>query len=136
LNLRRLEDQLIAHEDLKLTPYRDSVGKLTIGVGRNLDDKGLSKREALFLLSNDIAEVIHNLNEFLPWWESVSEDRQLVLADMCFNLGIEKLLQFKNMLEAVRQGRYDDAAKHMGQSLWARQVGNRAVRLEEMMIKG
>jgi len=131
-----LKRQLIRHEGLRLKPYRDSVGKLTIGVGRNLDDIGITEHEAAYLLETDISRVLEDLDRNLPWWRELSEARQLVLADMCFNLGITKLLGFKQTLQAVKEGRYHDAANHMGQSRWAVQVGNRAKHLQDMMRTG
>jgi len=132
----KLAKQLILHEGMRLNPYRDTVGKLTIGVGRNLDDEGISKEEALFLLENDITRVIAELDKALPWWEELDEVRQRVLADMCFNLGIGGLLKFQKTLELVEVHRYKEAAEEMLSSLWARQVGNRAVHLAKMMETG
>lgn len=136
MNISQLKSQLVDHEGERLKPYKDSVGKLTIGVGRNLDDVGISKEESDFLLNNDIQRVIGDLNKALPWWNKLDEVRQLVIADMCFNLGITRLLGFKNTLKAMEEGRYEDAAKGMQDSLWARQVGRRAVKLINMMRTG
>ena len=133
LNLPRLKEQLVRHEGLRLKAYRDTVDKLTIGVGRNLDDVGISETEAMFLLDSDIATVEKDLDRALPWWRGMSEERQLVLADMCFNLGISRLLGFKNTLAALQEGRYDEAAKEMLDSKWAQQVGKRAITLADMM---
>lgn len=129
-------DQLIRHEGLKLKPYLDTVGKTTIGVGRNLDDVGITEEEARYLLANDIARVRADLDRKLPWWRTLDPVRQRVLEDMCFNLGIVGLRGFKNTLAAVQDGRFRDAAKGMLASKWARQVGQRAVTLSDMMRKG
>lgn len=131
-----LKDQLILHEGMKLKPYQDTVGKTTIGVGRNLDDRGISMHEAMFLLDNDIQAVENDLDRHLPWWRSLSEARQLVLADMTFNLGIGRLLGFKNTLAAMQTGDYEAAARGMLASKWAGQVGKRAQRLARMMREG
>ena len=133
MNLGDLKQQLIRHEALRLKPYKDSVGKLTIGVGRNLDDVGISEAEAMFLLESDIALVCADLDRVFPWWRQLSEIRQLVLADMAFNVGLPKLKGFRKALQAMQEARWDDAATEMLDSMWARQVGPRALRLAQMM---
>lgn len=136
MNYTALKDQLIAHEGLRLKPYADTVGKLTIGVGRNLDDAGISTHEAMILLEHDIEAVEHDLDQRLPWWRGLTEARQLVLADMCFNLGIARLQGFRNTLAAIQAGDYESAADGMLASKWAEQVGKRAHRLAKMMRDG
>ena len=128
--------ELSRDEAVRTKPYKDSVGKLTIGVGRNLDDKGLSKAEINILLNNDINDCESDLDRELPWWRQLSDNRQRVLLNMCFNLGIPWLKGFKNMLRDVQNGLYDQAAVEMIDSLWARQVGGRAVRLAKLMKNG
>lgn len=136
MNNDKLLKQLDLHEGLELKPYKDTVGKLTIGVGRNLTDRGISKEEAYYLLRNDVAIAITELDKNLSWWKGLDEIRQRVLADMCFNLGITKLLGFKNTLELIRKGDYESAASAMLNSLWAKQVKGRATRLANMMRTG
>lgn len=131
-----LREQLIRHEGLRLKPYTDTVGKLTIGIGRNLTDRGISREEAEALLDNDIVLVVDGLSRELPWWSGLDDVRQLVLADMAFNLGLAGLLRFKNTLAYVKAGRYSDAADNMLMSRWAGQVGIRAIRLANMMRSG
>lgn len=136
MNNDKLLKQLDLHEGLELKPYKDTVGKLTIGVGRNLTDRGITKDEAYYLLRNDVAIAITDLDKNLSWWKNLDEIRQRVLADMCFNLGISKLLGFKNTLELIRKGDYETAASAMLNSLWAKQVKGRATRLANMMRTG
>lgn len=136
MNKANLAKQLTLDEGKKNKPYKDTVNKTTIGVGRNLDDVGLSDDEIQHLLENDIDRVIGDLDVALPWWSALSEERQQVIANMCFNLGITRLLAFKNTLDAMEEGRYDAAANGMMASLWARQVGARAIRLADRMRKG
>lgn len=136
MNLDLLEQELTRDESKKAKPYKCTAGKTTIGIGRNLDDVGLSDEEIRFLFKNDIARVCADLDREIPWWRSLSEVRQRVLANMCFNLGINGLLGFKNTLAAVREGRYKDAAAGMLASKWASQVGDRAQRLAKMMEVG
>jgi lysozyme len=135
MNIQILKAQLVRHEALRLKPYKDTEGILTIGVGRNLE-KGITEAEAMVLLDNDIISVFDDLDRYCPWWRRMSEARQLVLADMCFNLGIRRLMGFMKTLSAMQSGRYEIAAVEMLDSLWARQVGKRAQTLSKMMKEG
>lgn len=130
-----LVKSLIANEGIKLKPYRDTVGKLTIGVGRNLDDRGITKEEALFLLNNDIQCIEKELAS-LQNFALLSKPRQRVIIEMAFNLGIEGLMEFKVMWKALQAMDWTGAAKAMLDSLWAKQVGQRAVRLATCMRTG
>lgn len=136
MNAELLRTELMRDEGVKLKPYRDTVGKLTIGVGRNLDDVGISTTEAEFMLSQDIERTLKALDAALPWWHGLDATRQRVLTNMAFNMGVAGLLGFKNTLAAVKAGRYDDAAAGMLASKWAGQVGDRAKRLAYLMAKG
>lgn len=144
MNEQALRQQLERHEGLRLKAYRDAVGKLSIGVGRNLDDKGISRAEAMVMLDNDIEEHCALLDKYLPWWRNLDEVRQQVIANMAFNMGIGpsaehpqgKLLTFRNTLGNMERGEYDSAADGMAGSLWAKQVGKRAQELIEMMRTG
>ena len=128
--------QLRLHEGERLKPYRCTAGKLTIGVGRNLEDRGITVAESAYLLGNDIDSHWRELVRALPWVERLDEVRQRVLLDMAFNLGIGGLLGFKNTLATIKAGDYQKAAAMMLDSKWARQVGRRADRLSGMMASG
>ena len=110
-----------------------SGGKVTVGVGRNLSDVGLSADEIRYLLTNDIERVCTDLDTRLKWWREQPEHIQYVLINMCFNLGIGGLVGFKNTLYMIKQGQYEEAASNMKHSLWHTQVGDRAVRLEAIV---
>lgn len=134
-----LLNELLRDEGLVTHAYADSLGYLTIGVGRLIDKRkggGITKEEALFLLANDVDKVVGELDTKLPWWRTLSETRQRVLVNMGFNLGVGGLIGFKNTLEMIRTGRYSEAATAMLRSKWAKQVGARATRLSEMMRNG
>lgn len=131
-----LREQLIRDERRAVKPYTDTVGKITIGVGRNLTDKGLSLAEVELLLDHDIADVELDLQDHLPWAGSLDDARQGVLKNMCFNLGLAGLLGFHRMLVALQAGDYLTAAKEMRTSKWAEQVGARAERLARQMESG
>ena len=128
-----MKADLLRDEGLRLKPYMDTVGKLTIGVGRNLTDNGITEDEALALLGNDIANAENDLVIQLPLYNHLSEVRQRVLLNMCFNMGINKLMTFRQMLGLIAVERYDKAADAGLDSLWAKQVGARAVRLMESL---
>lgn len=128
--------QLRLHEGERLKPYRCTAGKLTIGVGRNLEDRGITAEESAYLLANDISREERELLRALPWVASLDEVRQRVLLDMSFNLGLVGLLTFENTLATIRAGDYSKAAAMMLDSRWARQVGQRAQRLSRMMATG
>src|SRR4051812_3216559 len=108
-----LTDQLIRDEGLRLHPYRDTVGKLTLGIGRNLDDIGITRDEAIFLLLNDIATAKEQLFRELPWTVDLDAARRDALINMTFNLGIGHLLAFKNFLAALRAADYTVASQEM-----------------------
>ncbi len=133
----RIKEQLVRHEGLRLKPYHCTAGKLTIGIGRNLDDSGISQSEAYVMLINDIMNCEKQLQSKIPdIYNSLDEVRKSVLLNMCFNLGINGLLGFKNTLVFVKAGDWERAANNMLVSKWAKQVGRRAIELSELMRKG
>lgn len=137
MNIDLLKLELERDEGKRNFVYKDSRGIDTIGVGRNLQAVGVSDDEIGIMLGNDINQrVLPGLGKWLPWYVNLNDSRQRVLANMCFNLGIDGLLKFHNMLEAVRAGDYEKAAAEMLTSLWAQQVGERATRLAAMMRSG
>lgn len=156
-----LQAELVRDEALRLVPYRCTAGKLSNGIGRNLDDIGiraselhlfpgcttpaqalavagrrLTRDQATGLFWSDVAGCEADLDRRLPWWRTLDDVRQRVLLNMCFNLGIARLLGFRNTLAMIRRGEFAAAARGMANSLWARQVGQRAVRLQHMMRTG
>ena len=122
-------------EGLRLRPYLDTATppRLTIGIGRNLTDRGISRDEAQVLLQNDIDECLADL-EPLPWFQALSDIRQRVICAMRFNVGMKGLLTFEKMIWHLERGRYTSAAREMIESRWAKQVKSRADRLAVMMI--
>ena len=138
MNIDALKAQLFQHVGFRPCAYQDSLGIWTIGVGRNIDHRGggISKEEALVLLDHDIARVTEELDRALPWWQHMTDARQQVLANLCFNIGLGTLLTFHNTLAAMQNGNYEAAAAEMLRSKWAKQVGKRAEELADMMRKG
>jgi lysozyme len=132
----KLEAMLRLHEGVRQFPYRCTAGKMTIGVGFNLDDVGLFPEEIEFILRNRIRLVRTRLERELRFFGSLDEVRQSVLIDMAFNLGVASLLKFRQTLKHIEQGRYGAAAAEMLNSKWARQVKGRATTLSRMMESG
>tara|TARA_R110002012_G_scaffold105387_7_gene246322 strand:+ start:2474 stop:2890 length:417 start_codon:yes stop_codon:yes gene_type:complete len=136
MDKEKLIEQLRLHEGVEHMPYKDTVGKLTIGVGRNLDDRGLSDDEIDYILSNDIKIVENELDVWWKDWRTMDETRQRVVADMLFNMGRPTLAKFKNFLSALQEQDYERASVEMMDSNWARQVKGRADTLARMMRDG
>lgn len=129
----RTVEQIKYDEGLSLNPYQCSADKMTIGYGRNVEDNGITEEEAEFLLMNDIKRVQKELRTNFEWFGLISTARQGALINMCFNLGITRLLGFKKMIAALEVGDYQEAANQMLDSKWARQVHGRSGRLSDVM---
>jgi lysozyme len=131
-----LTARLIRHEGLRLKPYRDTVGKLTIGVGRNLDDVGLSRAEAMVLLDNDLARVRAALDARWPWRRALDPVRADAMVELGFNLGVEGLAAFDRFLAGMKAAAFSAAADALLSSRWAGEVGARANELADMVRTG
>lgn len=139
MDAKQMVKQMREEEGVVPYAYQDSLGYLTIGVGHLIDKrKGgkLSDAAIDFILMEDINNAIADLDRELPWWKTLTENRQRVLISMCFNLGIDGLLGFKNTLAMIKKGDYEGAAKGMLNSKWATQVKSRATKLSQMMRDG
>ncbi len=123
----KIEELLIKHENLKLKPYKDTKGILTIGVGRNLEDNGISEDEAMYLLENDIKIVEQELKDIFPNFDKLPENVRLVLIDMIFNLGKPRFMKFRHMIEAVKNRDWGAMIKEMKNSKWCEQVKSRCM---------
>jgi lysozyme len=149
--------KLIAHEGLRLEVYKDSLGIDTIGIGRNLEDRGITKEEldwmdipnmaivhtmgiteadAMYLAENDVQIVEEELVRAHPCVDKLDNVRQLVLMDMAFNMGVPRLCKFKKMWNAIHNEDYANAAKEMLDSRWANQVKSRSTKLANAMHNG
>lgn len=159
VNRQRMGDQLVLHEGIKLAPYRDTKGILTLGVGFNLQARGqveferiigrtlgpqrnITREEALLVLNHDIAHYEAEVVRLFPAYSTISEVRQRVCLDMAFNLGYGAL-KFKNTMAAVARHDWSAAARGMWNSKWSDDVGDgpgkkfdRADRLTKMMLTG
>ncbi len=132
---KNLKEWIKHHEGLRLHPYTDTVGKITIGYGRNLQDNGISKAEAELLFQDDFQRCQNELGHF-RWYNQSPEHIQNALINMCFNLGIYRLLGFKKMIAALIDKDYTQAAIEALNSKWAKQVGQRAKDVALMMRQG
>ena len=138
--IEKLTAQLRRDEGTRATAYKDSLGFLTIGVGRLIDSRkpgaGLRPDEIDYLLRNDINDRVAALTKALPWFDRLDEARQGVLINMAFQLGTAGLLGFKSTLALIADGNYAEAAEQMLKSKWATQTPARAKRLAEQMKTG
>jgi lysozyme len=132
----KLKQQIRMHEGVEYKVYLDTKGISTIGVGRNLEGRGLSADEVDYLLGNDLDICVDELNKSFKWYAGLDDIRKRVLVDMAFNLGMPRLKGFVKMLEEIKKENWSEAAIEMLDSRWADQVGNRASRLSEMMETG
>lgn len=136
VNLQLLRDQLINEEGIRFTPYTDTRGKVTIGVGHNLTDNGISQSVMYAILQEDINEVISDLDMNIPFWKNMDEVRQRALADVCFNIGIVQFLNFHKMISALVSQDYVAAAYELKTSAWYGEVGARGPKLVNMLLLG
>ncbi len=129
-------NMLLKHEGIRLKPYRCTANKLTIGVGRNLEDTGISSAEAMQMLNNDIDGIVLSLAHKYQWFRELNEVRKAVIIDMAFNLGLTGFSAFKKTIAYLTQHDYTKASREMLNSKWAVQVGYRANELSELMKNG
>ena len=134
--MNKLIEQLKIHEGMKLKPYKCTAGKLTIGIGRNLEDVGISMEEANMLLRHDIQEATRQLLHAFPWMGEFNDARISAMINFTFNVGIGTVKKFENTLSYMQSGEWDKAADEMMDSRWARQVGNRAIEVTDQIRTG
>jgi lysozyme len=132
----QLQLRLIDEEGLKLFPYHDTRGILTIGVGRNLQAKGISREEALMLLDNDIIQAETEVQNNISFYLQLNDARKIALIELVFNMGINALLGFKKTLVALEAGDYKLASQELLASLWAKEVGFRSEKIAYLIETG
>lgn len=128
-----LHAQLRVDEGVRLKPYVDTVGKTSIGIGRNLTDVGINRGEMALMFDNDLASAEHTARQLIENFDTLSDVRKAVVVNLAFNMGYKVLAQFVNTLRAIDERRWEDAERGMLASKWATQVGARAVRLAVSM---
>ena len=124
--LQEIRDHIKEYEGFSQLAYEYPAGFLTISYGRNLETKGISKEEAEYLLKNDIEQCLKELRGIMNRFDDLPDKAQLVLVDMCYNLGLSKLLNFENMLDAIDSGNWEKASEELLDSRYAAQVKRRA----------
>jgi lysozyme len=132
-------EMLRQHEGVETHAYRCTANKTTIGVGRNIDPDGgigLSNDEIDYLLTNDINRVDAELTQAFDWYDGLDSPRTTAMIDMCFNMGLPRLKQFKKSLAAMAKADYELAATEFLDSRWAKQVGQRAITVTDMIRTG
>jgi lysozyme len=138
-NTRLLIAELERDEGRVLHAYQDSLGFLTIGIGRLIDKRrggGISNEEADYLKRNDIARIRRELDAALPWWRRLDPVRQRAIQNMTFQLGIETLVNATGTMGLVRDGRYAEAAARLRGWKWVSQTPARANRVIRMLETG
>ena len=145
-----LKELLERHEGRKRFPYHCTAGKLTVGVGHNIDAKGLPnyiqdyldrngfiKDEMIDeLLEQDVQDAINDCEKLYPFFLTFSDVRQYALIDFLFNVGLGTARQFKNTNKAINAEKWEEAAEGFEKSLWYKQVKNRAVEIVKMIREG
>lgn len=132
--LAKLRRSILKHESFRKYPYVDSVGKITIGIGYNLTNRGIDDEWINNQYLRDIDYFNRQLIQF-PWFQQLTTDRQIVLIDMAF-MGWKKFLTFNKMINAIEQNDFNQAAYEMLNSKWAQQVKSRAASLAQGMLTG
>ena len=122
----QLRAMIRRHEGVRIYPYLDSVGKLTIGVGRNLSDRGLHPEEIDLLYETDIKLAEDILDGLFDNWRHFPRPVRHGLVSMAYNLGGPRLAGFEKMRAALRAGDFATAATEARDSRWARQLPSRA----------
>lgn len=130
----KVRKSLVLHENERNYPYVDTVGKISIGIGYNLSDRGLSDDWIDKQFQEDVEYFYKNLCEF-SWFHLLNEDRQIILIDMAF-MGWKRFLEFEKMIQALEERDYESAAHEMMASKWAEEVKDRAVKLSQGMRIG
>jgi len=132
---RTLIDWIKHHEGYRRFVYDDTVGVKTVAYGRNLESVGISEEEAEYLLNNDVKRCVDQLERYI-WFKHQPRGVKDALINMCFNMGITRLLGFKKMISALDMNDCTNAAKEALDSKWASQVPNRAKDVAVMLREG
>jgi lysozyme len=133
MNFENLKNTLVRHEGLSLRLYQCTSNANTIGVGHNLDAKGISEAVADLMLEEDIEDAVKDLKRNIEGFQELPNEIQEALVNLCFNMGIARLLQFRKTLAYIYEGKYLKAANELLDSRYASQVGYRAVEIAQLI---
>lgn len=131
-----LISMLKRNEGFRSKPYRCTADKLTIGYGRNLDDIGITEVEAEFLLKVDAMRATDGAGDIFPKILDYTENRQIAIINMVFNLGKTRFKKFEKMISAIHIGDWESAANEAMDSRWYGQVGIRAHEIVNLLREG
>ena len=133
MNNERLRETIIRHEGIRLDMYQDTLGIWTLGVGHNIEEKGISQAVMELMLEEDLAEAVSELKRSVSFFSKMPEQVQEALVNLAFNMGIPRLMQFKKTLAYLRDGNFEAAADELLDSRYAEQVGRRADEVADMI---
>lgn len=139
MNLRQMKDDLVSDEGYRAFVYKDSEGYDTVGIGFLVDHRrgrGLSMEECLVILDMRVMRLYNEISDKLPWFKKLSDGRQRALINMAYQMGVKGVLNFKNMISALRSGDYVIAEIEALDSKWAKQTPARAKRIAAMLRMG
>jgi len=136
MNIQRLRKQLISHEGIEYKLYKCTSDKWTIGVGKNLSDRGISHATAMQMLDEDIDICINELQQTVSYWNDLPSRVKEALINLCFNMGIKRLMAFKKMFGFLREGNWLSASVELLDSRYADQVGLRSQEVANMIKEG
>ena len=133
MDMVRLRETITRHEGSRLQMYQDSLGIWTIGVGHNIQEKGISPKVMELILDEDLEEAISELKRSVSFFSKMPQQVQEALVNLAFNMGIPRLMQFKKTLAYLRDGNFEAAADELLDSRYAEQVGRRADEVADMI---
>jgi len=140
MNLIKLQDEIANDEGVKYETYRCSLGHLTGGIGHLITEwdeeiyagpigTKIPHQQVDDWFSKDIEVTIKDCKILFSDFNNLPEEAQLVIANMCFQLGRPRLSKFKNFIAAVKDDDWQRAADEMQDSRWYKQTTARADRL-------
>lgn len=124
------------HEGFKGTPYRDTVGVLTVGYGWNLESDPMYREAAEAQMICKLRDLEARLMSDYDWYPNLTQARKDVVLNMCYNLGVEGFAKFRNTIYLIQNSKFEEASLEMLKSKWAQQVGNRSVTLSNNLRSG
>jgi lysozyme len=141
MDIKKLRDQLKIDEGVKYEVYDDHLGYKTLGIGHLVVPGDLeydapvgtsvSEDRVNEIFDQDVITYIDETKKVFGNLEGMPEEAQQVLVNMCFNMGAPRLSKFKNFIRAIHDENWETASAEMLDSIWATQVGPRAIRLSE-----
>ena len=143
MNIESLREEIEADEGCKYEVYLDHLGLPTFGIGHLVLDSDIEYGEPAGTIvsedrvsecfNSDIGTVLSECERLYEDFSSLPEDVQRIIANMMFNMGYPRLSKFKGMKAGVDARDWNQAADEMVDSVWYRQVTNRAERLVQRM---